>query len=161
MRPQRLDRETMRQTTGATGQDEVVRRHKPLQTQAQRMYREALLKKGAAGVDDRHRRSASPLGSQTGKRDQRARTDHIRNHARIEQHLDAVFERMLRMAKPLLLVNEFIDQYCQGEGQRQNAAGARPAIGAAQEKIHREETAEQEQHRRDDQPYDVCKASLP
>jgi hypothetical protein len=161
MRPQRLDREAMRQMTGATGQNEVVRCDKSLHTQAQRMYREALLEEGAAGVNDRHRRSASPLGSQAGKGNQRTGAHHVRNHARAEQHLDAVFERMLRMAKPLLLVNEFIDQDCQGEGQRQNAAGARPAIGAAQEKIHREEAAEQEQHRRDDEQDDVCKASLP
>ena len=108
------------------------------------MHREALLEECAAGVDDRHWRSASPLGSQPGQSNQRTGAHHVRNQARVEQHFDALFERMLRMAKPLFLVNEFIDQDRQGQGQRHHAAGTRPAIRAAQEKIHREEAAEQE-----------------
>lgn len=141
MGPQRLDRETMRQMAGATGQNEVVRCDEPFQTQAQRMHRETLLEKCAAGVDDRHRRSALPLGSQPGKSNQRAGAHHVRNHAGVEQHFGTLFERMLRMAKSLFLVNEFIDQDRQGQGQRHNTAGAWPAIGAAQEEIHCEKPA--------------------
>jgi len=65
------------------------------------------------------------------------------------------------MACLLLLVDELIDQDRQRQGKRQNAAGPGPAIGSAQDKIHREEAAEQEQYRRDDEPNDLGKASLP
>ncbi|MGH9196945.1 MAG: hypothetical protein ACRD1T_14545 [Acidimicrobiia bacterium] len=60
MTRQRSKREPMRQMAGAAGQDEMLWRDEPFNTQAQGMHREALLEKRAAGVDDRHQRSASP-----------------------------------------------------------------------------------------------------
>jgi hypothetical protein len=59
MSRQRLKREPMRQMAGATEQNKMVGRDESLNAQAQGMHREALLEKRAAGVDDRHQRSAS------------------------------------------------------------------------------------------------------
>lgn len=68
MSRQRLKREPMRQMAGATGQNEMLWRDESFDTQAQGMHREALLEKRAAGVDDRHQRSASPARPPSGLR---------------------------------------------------------------------------------------------
>lgn len=68
---------------------------------------------------------------------------------------------MFRMASLLLLIDEFIDQDGQRQREGHNAAGPGPAIGATQQKVHREEPTEKQQHRCDEQSNDVGKSSLP
>lgn len=102
-----------------------------------------------------------PLGRQAGQGDQRTGSHRVWNHTGVQERSQALFERMLRVTNLLLLVNEFIDQDGQRQGEGHNAAGAGPAIGAAQQKIHREEPTEKQKHRCDEQSNDVRKSSLP
>ena len=76
--------------------------------------------------------------------------DHIGKHTRIEQCRPRTVMRPV--ARELLLIDEFTGEDQHRQRQRQCSACSRPGIGTADDEIRREEPAEKEDQRRQDEP---------
>ena len=65
------------------------------------------------------------------------------------------------MTRELLLVNELTGEDQHGKHQRQRPNGSRPGVGTAEEKVRREKSTEEENHRRDNEPDYVMGNGMP
>src|SRR5437016_2726803 len=76
--------------------------------------------------------------------------NHVREHTRIEHCGPRTVRR--HVARQLLFVDEFTGENQHRERQGQRSTCSRPGVGAAEEKVRREKSAEEENQRRQDEP---------